>query len=550
MDLEKIVAIGKDMGLEGAKLHTFVLERENAYKEREKEKLDRDERAADRMIKQQERELKAKELEIERLKIEVDRNEHSMVVGASASSGSNVHAKVPKLPVFDEKSDCIDAYLQRFERFAENAKWDRSLWSINLSALLKGKALDVYSRLPTGEAMNYDALKQELLKRFQLTEEGFHTKFRTCKPEQGESPQQFVSRLSNYLERWMSLAKAAQTYGGLKDLLLREQFLTSCNSNLAIFLKERHPQNVQEMTTLAEQFIEAHNNNQFGSEYQRMKRSHEGRRCYNCGFQGHIARECPNQKTQSENVPRLVGASQESIPPNSNRGGCTNRGRGVVRGYHSGNRPGNGRGGHIGSVCILVDTLQDCCIQDDKVLLACGHAIPVIGGACKVCDDMPVHFGYISGKRVQVLRDSGCTSVVVKENLTSPSQLTGENRSCVLIDRTIRNFPEAVIDIDTPFYTGKVTALVMQNPVFDLIIGNIHGARDKLDPDPEWNPKIASSENFHMSDCFSDCMEETDHILQSVQTRNQKKKEAQGLKSLKVSPTLLQNSLIGRRICT
>lgn len=125
-----------------------------------------------------------KEIELETIKreTELQRQKNSEIAAASASVSSQ--AKLPKLPVFEETNDCIDSYLQRFERFAFNAKWEESTWAINLSALLKGKALDVYSRLPAGEALNYRCLKQALLKRFQLTEEGFPSKFRNSKPEQ------------------------------------------------------------------------------------------------------------------------------------------------------------------------------------------------------------------------------------------------------------------------------------------------------------------------------------------------------------------------------
>ena len=73
-----------------------------------------------------------------------------------------------------------------------------------LSALLKGRALEVYSRLPMKEAQNYKVLKEALLNRFNLTEEGFKQKFQTLKPETNEAPLQFISRLKKYLMRWMT----------------------------------------------------------------------------------------------------------------------------------------------------------------------------------------------------------------------------------------------------------------------------------------------------------------------------------------------------------
>jgi hypothetical protein len=47
---------------------------------------------------------------------------------------------------------------------------------------LKGKALDVYARMPVKDAFNFDKLKQALLERFELTEEGLRKKFHTARP--------------------------------------------------------------------------------------------------------------------------------------------------------------------------------------------------------------------------------------------------------------------------------------------------------------------------------------------------------------------------------
>ena len=50
----------------------------------------------------------------------------------------------PKLPVFSEGKDDMDAYLQRFERYAENEGWDDNCYGTYLGSLLSGKALEVY----------------------------------------------------------------------------------------------------------------------------------------------------------------------------------------------------------------------------------------------------------------------------------------------------------------------------------------------------------------------------------------------------------------------
>lgn len=113
----------------------------------------------------------------------------------------------PKLPAFDDANDNIDAYIQRFERYATSQKWNRDNWGAHLSALLKGKALDVFARLPPEDALDVDELKAALYKRFDMTEDGFRKRFRSSKPEGSETFLQFSSRMDSYLERWVELSK-------------------------------------------------------------------------------------------------------------------------------------------------------------------------------------------------------------------------------------------------------------------------------------------------------------------------------------------------------
>ena len=86
------------------------------------------------------------------------------------------------------------------------------------------------------------------------------------------------------------------------------------------------------------------------------------------------------------------------------------------------------------------------------------------------------------------MRDSGCDGVVIKQSLVEESQFTGKTKTCLLIDRTVRRFPIAVIDVDTPYFVGKVSALCVRNPVYPLVIGEIEGVRMPGEPDPEWSP--------------------------------------------------------------
>jgi hypothetical protein len=53
-----------------------------------------------------------------------------------------------------------------------------------------------------------------------------------------------------------------------------------------------------------------------------------------------------------------------------------------------------------------------------------------------------------------------------------PEQYTGNKISVLLADRCVRYLPEAIVQLRSPCYVGKVKVLVMKDPVYPLIIGN------------------------------------------------------------------------------
>lgn len=212
--------LGKEFGLEGEKLLEFVREQQKLEEEKEEkqrqllkeQKLEEEERAerqrreeeerAERQRREEEerekrrrhqdeeREAKRQEREIRKLQHEADlmrqkeaaeaaKREHELELARLAATNGDGRtaerddrAKAPKRPAFVDGKDDLDAYLQRFERFADTAKWHRTGWASKLSALLSGRALEVYSRLSEEAARDYDKVKIALMKRYDLTEDG------------------------------------------------------------------------------------------------------------------------------------------------------------------------------------------------------------------------------------------------------------------------------------------------------------------------------------------------------------------------------------------
>ena len=96
--------------------------------------------------------------------------------------------------------------------------------------------------------------------------------------------------------------------------------------------------------------------------------------------------------------------------------------------------------------------------------------------------ELPVRKGAIGDREADVLRDTRCSTAVVRTSFVKDREYTGERRKCVLIDGTMREFETAKLAVSTPFFTGQLEALVMQSPLCDLIIGNVPGAKGPDDP--------------------------------------------------------------------
>ena len=104
-------------------------------------------------------------------------------------------------------------------------------------------------------------------------------------------------------------------------------------------------------------------------------------------------------------------------------------------------------------------------------------------------ENLPVTVGRVKGQDdTEVLRDTGCTGVVVKKSLCSDNDFTGEMQACMLMDGLTQLHPVVRIQVDTPYLKGEVRAIAMERPVYDLVIGNIPGARAADDPDKDWEP--------------------------------------------------------------
>ena len=90
----------------------------------------------------------------------------------------------------------------------------------------------------------------------------------------------------------------------------------------------------------------------------------------------------------------------------------------------------------------------------------------------------------VSENVIEVFCNTDCNGVFVRRELVKENDFTGSMGYVMAIDRTLKEAPIAEIKVDTPYYTGVTPAIYLRDPLFDLIIGNIPGARNPDDSIP------------------------------------------------------------------
>ncbi|GFO25520.1 hypothetical protein PoB_005202500 [Plakobranchus ocellatus] len=93
------------------------------------------------------------------------------------------------------------------------------------------------------------------MKRYDLTEDGYRRKFRTCKPVESESPDIFKVHIVTYLDRWIELSKTDKSYEKLKALIVREQFMDACLEDLVTSLREKDLPTLERVAKEADLFL-------------------------------------------------------------------------------------------------------------------------------------------------------------------------------------------------------------------------------------------------------------------------------------------------------
>ena len=518
--LEKVTQMGKDLGLTDDKLVAFVEKnlpvvaaQEDKDKEREERRLERESKLeserlnaeaekakqeAQRQAQENEKAMMEKKIKAEqeaeerRLQAEEKRMQQEWEIEKLKADTSIEHSRhestrlelthkpKPKIPFFDEKVDEMDSYLERFDWVAEGCNWDKKDWPYHLSQYLKGKATDAYIRLSPTDRKNYHKVKEALLERFNLTQECYRKNLREAEAYEDVTPAQLYTRIKTYVCKWIALSGGKD----LLELVAIEQFIGSCPEDLAVHLRQTSYESSADMCDAASLYLHARGrrlatktkktntkrpeNTTPGNKDGGQGNKSDGA-CFICKEKAHIARNCPQRGKKYCSHCKMN---------NHNTADCR--------------RPG-AKSVHAAAAT----TREDTTTTDNTPNM--GESTEIILNGKKyvnsaVCKDGPnftdgatVTFdAEVNGQQATVIRDTGCSCIVVNAKYVQPHQFTGESTYLRMADASVREAKYAHVSIRSPFYNGVTKAAVMERTIYDLLIGNIDGARPADQPLDNW----------------------------------------------------------------
>ena len=303
-----------------------------------------------------------------------------------------------------------------------------------------------------------------------------------------------------------------KTFEAVCDFLARDQFLEIANQDMFVFLKPKSFKTLGDMARDADLFADASGGVSYclASGQPDFKSSGQTRvetpsvkrpklSCNICG-KAHSTHECwynPDQKATSNVDVAIVKPQYKGDNSKRHSKSCENydgKIKGVLKGVQSNNNVTEHQvnfckiknvqsGKHVAKVKRVHFAEDITCSREYQSKLKSPHSSKEESphqdkeGACHFPRSrLPTAVGIVNDQEVRVLRDMGCTGVIVKRNLVSENQFIGKECGVTLINDSQQKYPVARINIDFQF----LEVLRMHcafDPAHDLVIGNIEGSK-------------------------------------------------------------------------
>ena len=214
------------------------------------------ERDHDCQLKLKEVELREKKLALKEREMQLQLQLKELEVSKAATPVSteslptiapfDVSRQVRLVPPFQEQE--VEQIFLHFEKVAANLHWSAEAKTMLLQSVLVGKAREAYSSLSVEQSSDYEIVKREILKAYELVPEAYLLKFWEMKCK-GETFLEFAHQKEALFNRWCTSQQIGNSFEKLTQLILLEEFKSCVPVNIKAYLEEQKVEELHRMTT-------------------------------------------------------------------------------------------------------------------------------------------------------------------------------------------------------------------------------------------------------------------------------------------------------------
>ena len=144
-----------------------------------------------------------------------------------------------------------------------------------LQSVLIGKTREIYTQLSVDQAMDYDSVKQLILKGYELVPEAYHQKFCNYQKKSNATYVEFARSKEQLFDRWCSSQKIDKDYDKLRQLILVEEFKRCIHSDVRTFIDEQKAETLDIAARLADDYSLTHKESFAGKPHQSFSPSRQ-----------------------------------------------------------------------------------------------------------------------------------------------------------------------------------------------------------------------------------------------------------------------------------
>lgn len=116
------------------------------------------------------------------------------------------------------------------------------------------------SSLSLEESLQYEVLKESVLRAYELVPEAYRQKFRSHKKTSGQTFVEFAREKGALFDKWCAANEVKDSFESLRQLVLLEDFKSALPEKMVMFLNEQKVTSLSKAAVLADEFVLTHKN--------------------------------------------------------------------------------------------------------------------------------------------------------------------------------------------------------------------------------------------------------------------------------------------------